>query len=375
MVCSKMDELANLIVSYSLAVTPGEKVLIESWDEADDLTGALQEAVLEAGGIPFLDRQNASLQRTFLMHASPDAMCRRADLELVRMREMDGYVAIRKADNCYENSDVPEAQMALWNRVTAELRRERMVHTKWCVLRYPGPSMAQLCHMSTEAFQAYFFSVCCLNYAEMSRKAAALENLMKATDKVRIKAKDTDLTFSIKGCKGGPAFPNDTGCGRLNLPDGEVGGGVVKESVNGRITYNVPSVYNGRTFQQISFTIEKGKIVKAVCNGTESDQLALNAILDTDEGARYFGEFSLGINPMVKKAIGDILFDEKMWGSLHFTPGHAPSAIHWDLVLSQRSEDGGGEIWFDDKLVRRDGLFVLPELMDLNPDRILIKEA
>lgn len=374
MAYSKMDELAKLIVTHSLAVKPGEKVLLESWDEADDLTASLQRAVLKAGGIPFLDRQNAILQREFLLNASEQAMKARADIALARMKEMDGYVAIRKSENCYENSDVPESQMAAWNRLTMELNRERMVNTKWCVLRYPSPSMVQLCHMSTEAFREYYFSVCCIDYAEMSRKAKVLEDLMKATDRVHIRAKDTDLAFSIKGCKGGPAFPNDTGCGRLNLPDGEVGGGVVKESVNGKISYNVPSVYNGRTFTGISFTIANGKIVNAVCAGSEDDNAALNAILDTDEGARYFGEFSIGINPKVNRPVGDILFDEKMWGSMHFTPGHAPSAIHWDLVLSQKPEDGGGEIWFDDKLIRKDGIFVPPELLALNPDRILIKE-
>lgn len=371
----RMRRLAALIVSHSLAVQPGEKILIESWDEADDLTAALQQKVLEAGGIPLIDRRNGALHRAFLHNAPSQAMWTQGELELARMREMDGYVAIRKADNCYENSDVPAAQMAEYNRATQELRHERMVHTKWCVLRYPSASMAQLCRMSTEAFQDYYFSVCCLDYASMSRKARVLEEWMKRTDRVCVKGENTDVTFSIKGCKGAPAFPNDTGCGRLNLPDGEVGGGVVKDSVQGRITYNVPSTYQGRTFSGVSFRFENGKIVEAACAGGEESVAALHKILDTDEGSRYIGEFSIGINPKMDRPIGDILFDEKMWGSMHFTPGHAPSAIHWDLVLSQRAEDGGGEIWFDDVLIRKDGWFVPPELLCLNPDQILKKEG
>lgn len=366
----RMAELASLVVHYSLDVQPGEKILLESWDEADDLTQAVMSEVLAAGGIPVVDRQNMVLQRQYLIEADADAMKCRAALELERIQQMNGYLAIRRNRNVYELSDVPPEKAAMYDRIMAPVKHHRMMKTKWCVLRYPDEAMAQMCHMSTQQFREYYFSVCCLDYAAMSRAARPLEQLMKKTDQVHILAPGTDLTFSIRGCKGDtPFFPNDTGCGRLNIPDGEVGGGVVKESVNGQITYNLPASYRGTTFYDVCFQFEKGKIVSAACSNRKAQPL-LDAILDTDEGSRYIGEFSLGINPLADIALGDILFDEKMWGTFHFTPGHSPSAVHWDMVLSQRPEDGGGEIWFDNQLIRRDGQFILPELVHLNPDAL-----
>lgn len=203
----------------------------------------------------------------------------------------------------------------------------------------------------------------------MSDAMNPLVDLMNKTDKVHILAKDTDLTFSIKGI---PAVKCDGAC---NIPDGEVYTAPVKDSVNGVISYNVPSIENGFRFENVRLEFKDGKIIKATANNSDK----ANALFDTDEGARYVGEFALGVNPYVTKAIGDILFDEKISGSFHFTPGccydDAPngnkSAVHWDLVLCQTPEFGGGEIWFDDVLVRKDGRFVLPELFGLNPENLM----
>ena len=198
--------------------------------------------------------------------------------------------------------------------------------------------------------------------------AAMLVELMNRTDKVRLVAPGTDLTFSIKG------IPAVKCSGRRNIPDGEVYTAPVRDSVNGRITYNVPSKYNGKKFENISLVFKDGKIVEATANDSE----AVNRVFDTDEGARYVGEFSFGVNPFIHDAMGDILFDEKIAGSIHFTPGscyeEAPngndSAIHWDLVLDMSADKGGGEIYMDDVLVRKDGIFVLDELKGLNPDAL-----
>jgi len=183
---------------------------------------------------------------------------------------------------------------------------------------------------------------------------------------VRLLGPGTDLSFSIKD------IPVMKSCGLRNVPDGEVFTAPVKESVNGVITYNCPAIFQGVAFDNIRFRFEKGKIVEATANNTEK----LNQILDTDEGARYIGEFALGLNPYIHHPMRDILFDEKIGGSFHLTPGNAyatafngnRSAIHWDLISIQTSAYGGGEIWFDDKLVRKDGRFVLTELTGLNPE-------
>lgn len=362
-----MEALAKLIVRYSVELQPGEKLLVESWDGADDLTAALVRAAYAAGGCPVVCREDGAIRRQLLLGGTKESFQSWAELELARMEQMDACVMVRKADNSCEYEDVPQTQMTAFNLAMEAVKRRRMKHTKWCVLRYPSPSMAQMCSMSTERFTEYFFRTCITDYAAMTRCAQPLEALLRETDRVRITAPGTDLTFSIKGQKGGPAFLNDTGCGKLNLPDGECASCPVKDSVNGRITYNVPTTYNGVTFPSLSFRFEQGKIVEAD-TGSPGLNEAVNQILDTDENARYIGEFSLGINPMVTQAIGDTLFDEKMWGSLHFTPGHSPSAIHWDIVLSQRAEHGGGELWFDGVLVRKDGYFLPEALKALNPE-------
>ena len=228
--------------------------------------------------------------------------------------------------------------------------------------------MAEQARMSTDAFEDFYFNVCNLDYAKMDKAMDALQELLNKTDKVRLTAVDTDLTFSIKG------IGSKKCAGHMNIPDGEIYSAPVKDSVNGYIHYNAPSVENGIEFKDVRLEFKDGKIINATANDTK----AVNAIFDTDEGARYVGEFALGVNPYINNPMGDILFDEKIAGSIHFTPGSCYedcyngniSAVHWDLVLIQTPEYGGGEIYFDDVLIRKDGRFVLPELECLNPENL-----
>ena len=246
---------------------------------------------------------------------------------------------------------------------------ERAKNTKWCILRYPNYSMAQINNMNIDDFENFYFNVCTLDYEKMSKEMDNLVDLMNNTDKVHIIGANTDLTFSIKG------IPAEKYTGTFNIPDGEVASAPVKESVNGYITYNTETRYNGILFNNIRFEFKNGKIIKATANKTKE----LNEILDTDEGSRYIGEFALGLNPYIEKPIGDTLFDEKVKGSFHFTPGDSleesdngnRSAIHWDIVNIQSPEYGGGEIYFDDVLVRKDGRFVLEKLKGLNPENLI----
>ena len=281
------------------------------------------------------------------------------------MKKMQAYIAIRGSENASETSDVPGGRMAMYSRVLRPVLNHRVNKTRWCVLRWPTPSMAQAAGMSTEAFENLYFDVCTMDYRKMARAMAPLERRMSRTDRVHLKSPGTDLTFSIKGigakmCKGD-----------RNIPDGEVFSCPVKDSVNGVIQFNTPTLYSGTKFENVRLEFANGKVVKATANNTKR----LNEILDTDPGARYVGEFSLGFNPYILNPMCDILFDEKIAGSLHFTPGQAyeecdngnRSAVHWDMVLIQRPEWGGGEVWFDGKLIRKNGLFVTQELKGLNP--------
>ena len=362
--------LAHNLINYSVRLQKGEKLLIEVIDEGLELAQAIIKEAYAAGGVPFLTIKNLKMQRALLLGASKEQMELCAEYESLRMKNMDAYIAIRGSENVSQLSDVPPANMELYSKYWMKPVHSdiRVPHTKWCVLRYPNGSMAQLANMSTEAFTDFYYNVCNLDYAKMSVAMDALVKRMEAADRVHIKASGTDISFSIKG------IPAIKCAGDCNIPDGEVYTAPVKDSVNGIITYNTPSIYQGTTFENISLTFKDGKIVKAVGNHTDK----LNKILDTDEGARYIGEFSFGLNPYVTFPMKDILFDEKISGSLHFTPGCAyddadntnRSAVHWDLVLIQRPEYGGGEIWLDDELVRKDGLFVVDDLKCLNPGNL-----
>lgn len=366
----RLQKLAQNLVQYSIDVQPGENVLIDMIGKEAELAKCLIEEVAKRGGRPFVETSDRSVLRTMLMHATKEQMELWSSLDLERMKQMQGYIAVRSGDNINELADVPEANMRLYDKIYRNPvhMEQRVKRTKWVVLRYPNASMAQLANMSTEAFEDFYFNVCNLDYSRMDKAMDPLQQLMNRTDKVRIVSPGTDLTFSIKGIGAKKC------AGNRNIPDGEVFTAPVRVSIQGTITYNAPSVQSGVTFENIKLTFKDGKIVEATSNDTKR----INEIFDMDEGARYIGEFAIGFNPYIQHPMNDILFDEKIDGSLHFTPGQAyeetdngnRSALHWDLVLIQRPEYGGGEIYFDDVLIRKDGRFVIPELEYLNPEHL-----
>lgn len=363
----RINKLAENLINYSCSLKKGEKILIEAKGIDYMLVNALVKEVYKVGAYPFVELYDNRVTRELLLGNSPELAKMKAKFDGARMAEMDAYIGIRGGENCNELSDVPENIESEYysHPVHHEIRVKK---TKWVVLRYPNQGMAQQAGMSTDAFEDFYFKVCNLDYSKMDRAMDALAERINRADKVHIIAKDTDLTFSIKGI----------GCkkcsGERNIPDGEIYTAPVKNSVNGVITYNAPSVENGFKFENVSLTFKDGKIIKATANDNEK----VNAIFNTDEGARYVGEFAFGVNPYINKPMGDILFDEKISGSIHFTPGCCyedcdngnVSAIHWDLVQIQTKEYGGGEIYFDGELIRKDGLFIPDDLKCLNPENL-----
>ena len=361
--------LAQVIIRHSTRLQPGEAILIESFDLADGLVLDLVDEAHRAGGVPLVFLRNNAVNRG-LMAAGNEAQFRlQAEIELHQMQKVQAYVGLRASHNISELSDVPGDRMALYTKLVQQPVHldYRVNHTKWVVLRYPNAAMAQQAGMSTEQFEDFYYRVCTVDYAKLAEAMVPLEQRMRRTDQVRLTGPGTDLRFSIKGMGVVPCE------GRRNIPDGECFTAPVRDSVNGTIAYNAPSLYLGTTYDHLSFTFEGGRIV----NATGNPQERLDQLLATDEGARYVGEFSLGFNPHILHPMKDTLFDEKIAGSLHFTPGQAysiadngnRSQIHWDLVLIQRPDYGGGEVWFDGELVRKDGRFVVPDLEGLNPDR------
>lgn len=366
----RIIKMAKNLLNYSVKLKPGEKILIEVYDAGEELAAELIKEAYAIGAKPFLSVKNRSLMRELILGTDEEHMTQTASYEAARMKDMQAYIGIRGSYNSSDWSDIPGEKMGIyqskWFRtVHAQIR---VPNTKWCIMRYPSNSMAQMANMSTEQFEDFYFEVCTLDYSKMSKAMDPLVSLLERTDKVRIKGKDTDLSFSIKGL---PAIKCD---GQSNIPDGEVYTAPVKDSVNGYITYNTPAEYQGFTYENIRLDFKDGKIISASANDTDR----INKVFDTDEGARYVGEFALGINPYIVKPMKDTLFDEKIMGSFHFTPGNSydecdngnKSAIHWDLVCIQTPEYGGGEIYFDDVLIRKDGRFVVKELKGLNPENL-----
>lgn len=362
----RIDKLADLLLDHSCQLQKGEKILIESFDLPEqNLICALVEGAAKRGAIPVVELKSLAVQRALYRSATEESMKLCGQIELARMEQMQAYVAVRGAANSSQLADVPYDQMDLYQKHWLQPVNEyRVPKTKWVVLRYPNDSFAQSANMSTAVFEDFFFDVCTADYAAIKKAQEPLVARMEAADRVEITSPGTKLEFSIKDIAAISCF------GDRNIPDGEVFTAPVRDSINGVIRFNTRSLYQGTVFSEIEFEFKDGQIVRAAANETDK----LNAILDSDEGSRYCGEWSLGTNNRVRHPMLDALFDEKIGGSFHLTPGQAykeadngnRSCIHWDLVLIQRPDYGGGEVWFDGELLRKDGRFVPDDLQGLN---------
>ncbi len=368
----KYKKLAETLVDYSCRVQPGERVIIEAIAIPCEFVVELIRAVNKSGGLPFVWLKDPQVTRALLQCGNQELWTRVADSEMGLMLQAQCYLGIRGNANITELSDVPFDLLKLYENIVFNPvhRNVRIKHTKWCVTGWPTPSMAQLAGMSTEEFEKFFFKVCTLDYSIMAKAVKPLKELMERTDRVKLLGPgDTDLEFSIKGISAVPF------CGEHNIPDGEIFTAPVRDSVNGIIQYNCSTIYQGTPQSDVRLTFQDGRIIEA----TSSNTTKLNEVLDTDEGARYVGEFALGFNPYCEQPMGDILFDEKIAGSIHLTPGKCydeanngnGSVIHWDMVMKQTEDVGGGEIFFDDVLVRKNGLFVPRKLVGLNPENLI----
>lgn len=366
---TRILKLAKLLVEYSCEVKPGDKVLVHYEGESTrPLVRQIIKEIYRVGGVPFAEIRDSQIIREIMLGCDEEQIKFINEIQLTQMKGMQAYIAVRGSANCSELADVPAEKQNLYYQGLQPTLDYRVNHTKWVVLRYPNDSMAQLSNTSLESFTDFYYDVCTLDYSKMGKAMDKLVDLMERTDKVHIVGPGTDLTFSIKG------IPAIKCSGEKNIPDGEVYTAPVRESMNGVISYNTPSEEQGFTYENIVFHVKDGKIVEATANNTKR----INDLLDTDESARYFGEFAIGVNPYILQPMKDTLFDEKIAGSFHLTPGSSyedafngnKSAVHWDLVMIQREDYGGGEMYFDDVLIRKDGIFVIPELECLNPENL-----
>ena len=363
---SRIDDLARQLVRHSTYLKKGERVLLDLHDVPDAVGIALIREARARGAVPFVRCHQGRIAREMAMGATEPQYDVIAKHLLAEMKDMDAYIAVRGSDNINELADVPLKNMGMLMGHMRPVIDYRVKKTKWCVLRWPSPAMAQQAGMSTEAFEDFYFNVCLHDYKGMLPAMKRLRKMMTKADLVEITGPGTDLRFSIKD------IPILVSAGNYNIPDGEVFTSPVKDSVEGHITYNAPTIYQGIPFDNVRLEFSKGKIIKATAGAKTKE---LNKILDSDEGARHIGEFAIGVHPGIREPMRDILFDEKIGGSFHFTPGQAyedadngnRSQVHWDLVNIQRKDYGGGEMRFDGKLVRKDGVFLDKALAAINP--------
>lgn len=370
----RIEKLAYNLVNYSCRLKKGENVLIKVYGEGEErsLVMAIIQEVYKVGANPFFWNHDPQIMRELLKKCNEEQIKTWAESDLMLMKKMDAYIGVWGGNNNAENSSIKEENYKIYEKLYLDPvhMHQRVKNTKWVVLNYPTSSMAQQASMSTDEFEDFYFKVCNLDYSKMDKAMDNLVSLMNKTDKVKIIGEGTNLEFSIKN------IPAIKCAGIMNIPDGEVFTAPVRDSINGVLSYNTPSLYSdGFTYENIKLEFKNGKIVNASANDNER----INKIFDTDEGARYIGEFAIGVNPYITKPMKDTLFDEKIMGSFHFTPGacydEAPngnkSTIHWDLVCIQTKEYGGGEMYFDDVLIRKDGVFVIDELKCLNPENLI----
>ncbi|TLS36051.1 aminopeptidase [Pseudalkalibacillus caeni] len=365
----RLVQLAKTLVNHSIELQETEKVMISGSNIAKPLIKEVIREVYRVGGVPFLDLREEDMMVEIAKKATRDQLEVEKGWYAKKVEDVDAFIHIRAEENDAEMSDIPSEVLQMAGEVMQEVDQVMINQRKWVLINYPTPAAAQKARMSSEKFEDYLLEVCSLDYKKLAEAQKALQELMENTDKVRIVAPDTDLSFSIKD------IPKVASHGKRNVPDGEIFTSPVKESVNGTISFNTPCPYRGVTFNNVSLTFKDGKIVDAVADETEK----INEIFDLDEGARYIGEFAIGLNPLINKPMGEILFDEKINGSIHFTPGQAyenadngnRSMVHWDMVLILREEYGGGELYFDDQLVQKNGKFVIDSLKQLNPEEFL----
>lgn len=364
------EKLAKTIVNYSLKVQKEEKVLIEYSDCDDEFLELVQLEIFKVKAYPFFKNINRTFHKNELKYGNEVFYDNMVKHDEVLYSNMDCILIIAGSKNIFEYSNVEANKMDLFESIySKKIQFDIRLKKRWLLIRFPTPSFAQLSKMGTKEFENYYYEVCNLNYDKMHKASLNLKNLMEKTDKVKVIAPNTNLEFSIKG------LPAIICSGQCNLPDGEIYTAPIKNSVNGEIMFNVSAMNNGIKFENIWLKFKDGKVVEHKSNNNEE----LKRILDLDSGSRYVGEFAFGINPYVKNSINDILFDEKMCGSIHMALGNAyddcnngnKSVLHWDLILNQFNTFGGGEIWFDNIKIRENGHFILPELVALNPENLL----
>lgn len=353
----RIINIAKTVTKYSINVQKGEKVLIKASIDSKELVMELVKDIYELGGYPYVRLCDEEIERCIYEGATKELFQIGFSWDEKMYDEIDCYIMIRSIDNDAELSEI-DSNKILQNAIVGQKITDKVIQNKkWCLLQWPTKGTAQNLKMSYDKCVDYMFNACTADYNEISLIGNKLRKIMLKTDRVKILKEGTNLEFSIKNCEVAVT------AGKYNLPDGEVATAPVINSLNGYITFNTKSIYNGTLFSNVKLTFKNGKIINI---NADNDIKNLEKIFDTDYGSRYIGEFAFGLNPLTTKVIGIALYDEKIKGSIHIAAGKSlpglcdngnRSAIHWDLVQIHTKEHGGGKIYFDDRIIMEDGVF------------------
>lgn len=353
MVDPRLKKQAEILVDYSLKFKKGENVAILAEFQARPLVLELYKLLIKRGAgevkVHFSDYE---FTEAYFKNASKKQIDHFPQLEYDEMKKMDCYIRIGSPSNTRGLTGVDASKIMARQKVVRPILNYRIDKTRWLVTKYPTNAQAQEAGMSLSEYSDFVLSaIVDVDWPKLHKQQEKLKRLVDKTEKVRLVGEKTDLSMSIKG----RTAINSSGT--YNMPSGEVFTSSVEDSAEGVITYTYPALYMGREFHDVRLEFKKGKVVRATSDKGEKD---LNKILDTDMGARFIGELGLGNNYKIQKFTKDILYDEKIGGSIHIALGRGykdtlsknESAIHWDMIKDLRK---GGEIYFDDKLVQKNG--------------------
>ncbi len=361
----RVRKWARLLVDYSIGVKKGDVVLIRGSVEAQPLVKACFEEVLKRGAHPIVRLSFEGQSYTYYKLASEEQLTFISEIDRVTARTINGLISIIAESNTKELTNVDHKKVALARKAYREIRdildeRELKGEFRWVLTAYPSSGLAQDAEMSTEEFEEFVYEACGLNaedpveyWKNVAERQERIVEFLNGVKQLRFVGTDTDITLSVEGrkwinCKGD-----------RNMPDGEVFTSPVEDSVNGYIYFDFPAVYSGVEVVGVRLVFEEGKIVKATADKGED---FLNKMLDTDEGARYLGEVAFGLNEGIKRFTKDILFDEKIGGTIHMaagasypeTGGKNKSGLHWDFIKNMKE----GEVYADGKLIYKNGQFL-----------------
>jgi len=352
----RWQQLSEILVNYSTVTKKSEKVLITMMEETTfPFTRAVYAEVVKAGGLPHVEFQSVLLERELMLHGTKEQLDWLPELNAYGMEWADVYIGLRGSRNPFEFSGIAPGNIAAHKKAMGKVSGLRNELTRWVLVRVPNESFAQQAEMSHEEMMDFFFEATLRDWAKEAEWYTEIQKEFQAAKRVRILGKETDLTFSTEG------RTYEVADGHLNMPDGEVFTAPVDDSAEGQIYFEFPGVYFGERIPGIKLEFSGGKVVNA---SAEDNEELLHELINMDEGSNRIGEFGVGINYGIQRFCYDILYDEKIGGTIHIALGRAyaecggvnQSALHWDIIKDLRKEGG---IYLDGQKVSENGRFLI----------------